>query len=368
MTLTQEIKAHALNLGFCKVGITDMAPFPLVTQAAEARGHYDLWLSRLNQGQDPRQLRPLGKSIVVLALDQTRYAAPEKLKKLVGQLYLSRSHNPLPNTPPYAMLRMFEEFLTEKGIGFLSEQSCTPMRLAAERAGVAAVGRNNFAYVDGIGSFVTLYTYILDVELEPDAPAASKCPPGCNLCINACPTKALSAPYTLDPTLCVCYSQYIRQAGKDETPIPQDIRPNMGCTVQGCDVCQNVCPLNKPRQAMDTPVDPYLAYLAEELDLTKLLHMPEGLYENYVRPIMYNYFKDPKYFQRNAAIAMANSGETAYVPELIAELDNTDEEIRAYVVWALGQLNTPEAKAALTRQLETEVSPWVREELTLALR
>jgi len=368
MNLTQEIKAYALQLGFCKVGVTDMAPFPKVMEAAEERGHYDLWMARLSQGQNPRQIRPEGKSLVILALDQTRYRAPESLKKLVGQLYVTRSHNPPAGTPVHTMLQMFEKFLTEKGIGFLSEQSCIPMRLAAERAGVAAVGRNNFAYAEGIGSFITLYAYILDVELEQDEPAKPQCPPGCHLCIDACPTKALTAPYMLDPKLCVCYSQYIRQAGKDETPIPMDIRPNMGCTVQGCDVCQNVCPLNKPRQQMDIPVDPYLAYLAQELSLTTLLHMPEGLYEHYVRPIMYNYFKDPKYFQRNAAIAMANTGDSAYVPELIAELSNPDEEIRAYVVWALGQLNTPEAKAALAQRQTVETSPWVREELAQALK
>ena len=86
MNLTQEIKAYALQLGFCKVGVTDMAPFPKVMEAAEERGHYDLWMARLSQGQNPRQIRPEGKSLVILALDQTRYRAPESLKKLVGQL------------------------------------------------------------------------------------------------------------------------------------------------------------------------------------------------------------------------------------------------------------------------------------------
>ena len=54
--------------------------------------------------------------------------------------------------------------------------------------------------------------------------------------------------------------------------------------------------------------------------------------------------------------------------DLIAELNDPDEEIRAYVAGALGQLSTAEAKAALSKQLETEASPWVREELTLVLQ
>ena len=40
------------------------------------------------------------------------------------------------------------------------------MRPAALRAGVITFGRNNFAYVDGVGSFVLLYGYMVDVELE----------------------------------------------------------------------------------------------------------------------------------------------------------------------------------------------------------
>jgi len=253
---------------------------------------------------------------------------------------------------PASMDQRIQKVLEKRGIFRLYSHQAEAFRLAEEK--------KDFVVVTPTASGKTLcynLPVLSSILKNPDARA-----------LYLFPTKALSAPYTLDPTLCVCYSQYIRQAGKDETPIPMDIRPNMGCTVQGCDVCQNVCPLNKPRQQMDIPVDPYLAYLAQELSLTTLLHMPEGLYEHYVRPIMYNYFKDPKYFQRNAAIAMANTGDSAYVPELIAELSNPDEEIRAYVVWALGQLNTPEAKAALAQRQTVETSPWVREELAQALK
>lgn len=120
---------------------------------------------------------------------------------MIGRAYLSRSYLPQPGSEVYKKLRLFEKFMHEKQIDFKSDMNTLLMRPLAERAGVASFGQNNFAYVDGIGSFVLLYGYIINQELEYDKPSAkSKCPPHCRACVNACPTKALYAPFMLDPT------------------------------------------------------------------------------------------------------------------------------------------------------------------------
>src|SRR5881392_3768599 len=61
----------------------------------------------------------------------------------------------------------------------------------------------------------------------------------CTLCIDACPTGALDEPGVLDSTKCL---SYWTQA---PLPIPEDYRRDLGASVYGCDICQEVCPWNR---------------------------------------------------------------------------------------------------------------------------
>jgi hypothetical protein len=112
--------------------------------------------------------------------------------------------------------------------------------------------------------------------------------------------------------------------------------------------------------------------------------MPEGYYESRVRPVMYNYIRDPRFFQRNAAVAIGNTHDLQYLPDLAQELDNPDAMIRAHVVWALGQLAAScqdaedaegvgdtegvEIRTLLKHHQATEKDSEVLAELELALR
>ena len=44
--------------------------------------------------------------------------------------------------------------------------------------------------------------------------------------------------------------------------------------------------------------------------------MSEEFHRRRVQPLMYNYIQEVKYFRRNAAIAMGNSGDPAFIPTL----------------------------------------------------
>ena len=58
----------------------------------------------------------------------------------------------------------------------------------ADRAGVTAFGKNNFAYARGTGSLILLSSIVVDKELEYDAPMNDiKCPQDCIACMDACP-------------------------------------------------------------------------------------------------------------------------------------------------------------------------------------
>lgn len=365
MSLTNEIKTYARELGFCKSGITSTQQrFERVQAEAEARGGYNCWTEKFEKGTDPKRLLKEGKSVIVLAHDYMQCSFPEKLLPYIGRAYLSRSYLPQPGSVVYERLQLFEAFLRQKGLTFVPDQNTLLLRPAAERAGVAYFGHNNFAYVEGVGSFVILYGYVVDKELEYDEPyTESKCPPKCRACVNACPTKALYAPFKLNPEKCIGFNNWMRREGRVDPVIPKEIRGELGCHIHGCDICQQVCPRNRAKLAQKFPADDLLESIAEEFTLEKLLHMPDGFYERCVQPIMYNYINDKKYFQRNAAVAMGNSKNREYVPHLVQELSNPHEIVRLHVAWALGEIGGEASMRALSQHVKGEPSQAVVEEI-----
>jgi epoxyqueuosine reductase len=82
---------------------------------------------------------------------------------------------------------------------------------------------------------------------------------------------------------------------------------------------------------------------------------------------MYNYINDKKYFQRNAAIAMGNTGDPDYIPALDRAMEDPEELVREYAAWALGRIGGPKAKSRLESRLKREVSHSVKKEIKTAL-
>lgn len=373
MNLSAEIKELALNLGFCKAGITTADDFTDFIDELLQRGDpYDHWVHKkrnLVDGARPRKLMPSAKSIIVTAFDYAQKSFPEKLLPMIGRIYMSRAYQPRPGMASESRVRLLKEYLENKGCA-VDADIYLPVRRAAARAGVANFGRNNFAYVDGIGSFVILYAFVVDRELDCDAPSEeNKCPPGCDACIKACPTRALLAPFKLDPRRCVGFNNWKRQDGQGDgiSPVvPREIREQLGVHFHGCDVCQEVCPRNRSKVGAKLPRDEFLDLIARDFSLSALLRMSPEFYRTRVYPIMYNYISDIKYFQRNAAIAMGNTGDSRYIPDLIAELDNAEPLVRGHVAWALGRLGGHDAKEALKRRAARENERCVAEEIQFA--
>jgi epoxyqueuosine reductase len=373
MNLTEEIKEQALYLGYSAAGAAPADDFSGFIAELEGRNDFDFHikgpLDPLN-GARPRSIMPEARSALALALDYLRTDFPEPLLRMIARPYLARCYQPPAASLGGARLALMLDFLKQKGCAALATQRA-PARWAGACAGVSTFGRNNFAYLKGAGSFIILFVILLDKELEYDRPTMEcPCPPNCRACLEACPTGAIYEPFKLNPSRCLAFVALKTQSSTDggvSAVIPPDLRSKMGLRVHGCEVCQEVCPRNQAKLRAKYPDDAFLTRLAADMTLEALLEMPEGFFESRVRPIMYNYLKEPKYFQRNAAVAMGNSGDPRYLTCLGRALASEPEElVRAHVAWALGRLGGPKAAAALKAARAREKSDLVRAEIESA--
>lgn len=107
--------------------------------------------------------------------------------------------------------------------------------------------------------------------------------------------------------------------------------------------------------------------MAQDFSLAKILNMTDNLYLSRIQPLMYNYIKEKKYFQRNAAIALGNLGDPAFIPDLSVAMHDPEELVRGYAAWALGKIGGQLAKGILTEGNRRETSEFAKREIRDAL-
>jgi epoxyqueuosine reductase len=203
-------------------------------------------------------------------------------------------------------------------------------REAAARAGVGFYGKNTMLITRRHGSWVVLGTLITDVEIEPMPPMDAGCG-SCTLCIEACPTGALDEPGTLDATRCLSYWTQSR------SPMPEDIREEIGDRVYGCDICQDVCPWNRGIEKRRTG-EPLPERAEPHVSLVEWLELGDDeLRARYDR--LYFPRKDPRYLRRNALVSLGNTGEPEHRPAVEAYAEDGDPLLREHAAWALARLD-----------------------------
>jgi len=169
--------------------------------------------------------------------------------------------------------------------------------------------------------------------------------------MDICPTGAIVAPYVVDARLCISYLTI-----EFDGFIPRHLRPLMGNRIYGCDDCQLICPWNAhaakaagltaDRRSCELPSgfrpdsspDPLRPRRENSLpDLANLLRLDEDGFRQRFRRSPVRRTKR-RGLLRNVCIAMGNSGQLAFVDELVSVLQDEEPLIRGHAAWALGRL------------------------------
>jgi epoxyqueuosine reductase len=206
-------------------------------------------------------------------------------------------------------------------------------RELAVQAGLGWIGKNCCLISPRWGSWLLLGELLLRMSLQPDETwTASHCG-RCTRCLDACPTGALVEPYVLDARRCLAYLT-IELRGT----IGRELRPLLGQTLFGCDICQEVCPWNQ--RFSQTGGDPDFQPRPELINpsLLELIALDDMGFRRRFRgsPIVRSKRRG---LLRNVAVALGNWGHPAAKPFLRTALDDPDPLLREHCSWALDMLN-----------------------------
>ena len=342
----------ATKLGFDYVGVTSVESLERGITAKERvrdgfmRGLNWFTEERVVKASSPKQLLPEAQSILSLAVS---YYYPVKrsesleLRGKIARYAWSQDYHSVLKSKTRLLVQFIEEQFHSRYNRIFVDDSPLLERAVAERSGIAWYGKNTMMLTRNHGSWVLLAEILTDLSLPVDQKLNKNCG-SCTICIVECPTGALT-PYALDNQKCISFWT-IEHKGI----IPRDVRPLIGTWVFGCDLCQDVCPVNrKIQQARDA------AFMSSDthirsVELTNLLQMTQ---EEYQVKFKGSPIKRAKLngLKRNACIALGNIGNAEAVSHLERVLMHSDSVVQVHAAWALGKIGGIRAKEILTKAL-----------------
>jgi epoxyqueuosine reductase len=242
-TLTESVKALALELGFDRVAIGPASPpdhGPALRRWVEA-GHAGTMAyleRRLEERLDPGRVLPGVASIVCVALNYYQGGAGDPSWQPVARYAWGRDYHDVVAPRLERIAAHLHEAGGARSRGYVDTGPVLERDLAA-RAGLGWIGKNTMLLHPALGSWFFIGVLLTTAELVHDEPLADRCG-SCRACLEACPTHAFAAPYVLDARRCISYLTIEHRGAMDP-----ELEGGLGRWQFGCDLCQSVCPWNR---------------------------------------------------------------------------------------------------------------------------
>lgn len=308
-----DIKSMAFAVGFDLCGIASPDVIPRAKRAylrwLERGFNADMdWLAKDPERRtEPQRVMPSIRSIIMLGLN---YYQPNSDRIPDGHGRVSRyargrDYHKVLEGKTKQLIRTIEKALVGAQAEFRAFVDYGPMleRAYAEKAGLGFAGKNAMLINRDFGSWILLGEIITSLELEPDDTSAvdhGSCG-DCTACIDACPTGAIVADRAVKASKCLSYLTIERPRR-----IPTGFARQMASNIFGCDICQEVCPLNKdavPNRHEDFQPERGVGEFVDARAIVRMTSRDEFLKLTAGTPLT-----RPKLegLQRNAEIVLAN--------------------------------------------------------------
>lgn len=248
MSLKTSLKEYALSLGFDDLGIASVDDeLPFVKEVSEAAsvgrfGPLDYLHRTLEQRLDLRSFFPEAKSVVVVVKnyytgDHPPSEAPQA--KIARYAWGQDYHQWFKKK-----LKVLSKFLLAQEAGqvwLFNDTGPFLERAWAHKAGLGFIGKSAMFIHRGFGTWTFLGGFATDLHLPSDEAYQGPDCGSCTKCLDACPTKAIIAPHTVDAKKCISTWTIERTLHPDAILHA----PRNHEWAFGCDICQEVCPWNK---------------------------------------------------------------------------------------------------------------------------
>ena len=315
---SKSLKELAYSAGFDLCGIAKAEPIKKVKE------HFEKWIADDYHGQmswlardpkrrsDPSLLLEKAKSVIMLGLNYyhknsetvpknfgrvARYArgrdyhkvSEEQLKKLI--LKIKKHINETEGTDTKELFKYWVDY------GPFME------RAYGAKAGLGFIGKNSMLINKKFGSWFLLSEIVTTLELPPDDNIiASKDQCGqCRICVEACPTGAIISGRRINSKKCISYLTIERP-----TKIHKKLQTQFGENIFGCDICQQVCPLNNSAEETTNDQFQYSSGVGEFIDAKEIISMTTD--DEYLKLTAGTPLTRPKLnnMKRNAQIILEN--------------------------------------------------------------
>ncbi len=309
--LTARIRERAFELGFHKVGIVPAAPL------SDERARLEEWLRRGYHGEmnwmardperrtDPRLVMPDARSVVVVALNYFtphEHSGDPATGKISRYAWGDDYHDVVGGKLKELLAWIKAECPAAEGKACVDIQPLMDKAWAV-RAGLGWIGKHTNLITREYGSWVFLGELLVNLELDYDTDVSEDHCGTCTLCIEACPTGAITEPYVVDSNRCISYATIELRA----PDLPPEVGDKLDGWLYGCDICQDVCPWNRFEQPTTEPrFEPREGHVSA--DLAALLELTPDAYAARFRRTAIKRAKLAG-LQRNARALKKNQGD-----------------------------------------------------------
>jgi epoxyqueuosine reductase len=253
--LSLRIKERAVSEGFEKVGIVPAQALDDESSRLMqwlGRGYHGemAWMARDPETRaDPRKLFPAARSVLVVAKNYYTPAAhkDDPATGKVSRYAWGDDYHEVVGSKLRSLLAWIKEEIPQAEGKVCVDIQPVMDKAWAARAGLGWLGKHTNLITPEYGSWVFIGELLLSIALEYDNELVADHCGSCTLCIDACPTGAITEAYVLDSNKCISYATIeLRDA-----ELPNDVAQNLEGWLYGCDICQDVCPWNRLEKITD---------------------------------------------------------------------------------------------------------------------